>query len=139
MPDSLIDTMTKTEAAQFRPTLYLLEGCPFSFKAFLFLSEAGTLAGFDIVEVASGSVEEAAVKDQLAAHFEKVSFPTVQFERGKFMNESDAIIDRYSDGNSPDIYPVFSFYARSVLPGIKSLWKENKELKARLSDHGTTS
>lgn len=118
----------------FRPTLYLLDGCPFCMKALLFLSEAGRIADIDLRRFLPGSADEAAVRAELSPHFEKVTYPTVKVSPDGYINESDVIIDRFGDGVDRSSLPAYAFYTDSVMPAMLKLWKENHAMKAKLGE-----
>src|SRR3546814_11821128 len=48
------------------------------------------------------SANEQAVRDELAPHFEKLSFPVVQVAPGQYMKDSDALISHYAAEASID-------------------------------------
>jgi hypothetical protein len=120
--------------ANFRPTLYVRQGCPFSFKALLFILEAGLLDRFQIREFEQGSEEEAAIRAELEPHVEKVSFPAVQHAPGQYQTESDDIIARYAREADvdPGQLPVLNIYLRGVFKRVGQLFRENMELKKQL-------
>src|SRR3546814_11518548 len=68
----------------------------------IFRSEAGLLARFDVRKFTPGDANEQAVRDELAPHFEKVSFPVVQVAPGQYMKDSDALISHYAAEASID-------------------------------------
>lgn len=121
-------------ASEFKPILYLKESCPSCYKVRLFLLESGLIHGFEQREFAAGDEREQAVKDELAPHFEKVTFPTVQYAPGKYMRESDDIIAHYAHqhGVRSSGLHIFSIYNDILLPRLRRLNRENKELKQQL-------
>ena len=120
-------------AEDFKPVLYLKKGCPFSFKLRLFLLEAGLLDRFAIREFAEGTAEEEAIRDELAAHFDKVSFPAAQIAAGRYEKDSDALVSRFAEEADvdPSDLPTFQAYVTGPFNTILSLFKENRELKKR--------
>lgn len=120
--------------ASFTPVLYLKDKCPFCLKTRLFLLEAGLLGRFEIREFVPGDDKEQAIRAELAPHFEKVTFPTVQVAPGQYLNESDAIIARYAGEAhvDPKTLPAFSAYTDGVLPQLFNLYRENAELKKQM-------
>jgi glutaredoxin 2 len=123
-------------SSDFQPVLYLKESCPSCFKVRIFLLEAGLLQTFDQREFAAGDEREQPIKEELAPHFEKITFPAVQFAPGKFMRESDDIIAHYSRENgvqSSDLH-IFGIYNDILLPRLRRLSRENKELKHQLEE-----
>jgi len=115
----------------FRPVVYLKSTCPFCLKLRIFLLEAGLLDRFDQRLFTPGDEEEDAIRAELAPHFDKVTFPTVQYAPGAFMNESDAIMAHYAAeaGIDPAALPIFSAYAGSVLPKYMETRQELERLK----------
>lgn len=116
----------------FRPVLYLKSTCPHCLKLRIFLLEAGLLDRFEQRIFTQGDDAEAAIRVQLAAHFDKVTFPTVQYELGWFMKDSDVIIAHYAAeaGLDSGCLPVFASYAGSVLPKYMEVRKELNALKS---------
>jgi hypothetical protein len=102
----------------FWPILYLKDTCPHCLKLRLFLLEAGLLDGFEQRISTQGNEVERAIREELAPHFDKVTFPTVQHAPGGYMQDSDAIIAHYGceAGIDPAALGVFTAYARFVLP-----------------------
>jgi hypothetical protein len=120
----------------FKPILYLKYGCPHCFKLRLFLLEAGRLGGFEVREFTPGDELEAAIKAELAPHFEKVTFPSVQAEPGTYRNESDALVAHYAEefDVEPAALPLFQAYAGRLQPRLRALADENKALKTSLAE-----
>ncbi|WP_395390984.1 glutathione S-transferase N-terminal domain-containing protein [Novosphingobium sp. BL-8A] len=115
----------------FRPVLYLKATCPHCLKLRIFLLEADLLDQFEQRVFAAGDANEAAIREELAPHFEKVTFPTVQYAPGEYMNDSDAIIAHYAEAETIDRadLPIFGTYANSVLPNYMAVRKELRALK----------
>ncbi len=115
----------------FRPVLYLKATCPHCLKLRIFLLEAELLDQFEQRVFAAGDDNEAEIREELAPHFEKVTFPTVQYAPGKYMNDSDAIIAHYAEAETIDRadLPIFGTYANSVLPNYMAARKELRALK----------
>jgi glutathione S-transferase len=120
--------------SSFTPILYLKDECPFCLKVRLFLLEAGLLGRFDIREFVPGDDREQAIRAELAPHFEKVTFPTLQVAPGEYINESDAIVDRYAReaGVDPKELTAYRWYTDGVMQRMRSLFQENMELKKQL-------
>lgn len=119
----------------FRPTLFLKHGCPFCFKARLFLFEAGLTEQVDIRAFAPSTSEEDAVRNALALHLTKVSFPAAELAPGRFVADSDAIIAGLAAGAGidPAAMQVLSHYVEGPLKQIATLWQQNQELKAAVT------
>ena len=109
----------------FRPKAYIKEGCPFSFKFLAFMAEAKLLDEIEIVRVREGDADYEATRHQLAAHLGKASFPTVEIEPGKYLADSDRLIEHYAKraGLRPDELPVLSLYKQGILPKLFELHK----------------
>ena len=120
--------------ASFTPILFLKDKCPFCLKVRLFLLEAGLLGRFDIREFVPGDENEQAIRSELAPHFEKVTFPTVQLAPGEYVNESDAIVARYAaeTGLDPRELAAYRWYTDGVMQTLFTLFRENAELKKQL-------
>ena len=104
---------------------YIKEGCPFSFKFLTFMTEANLLDKIEIVRVREGDADYEATKKKLAEHLGKASFPTVEIEPGKYMSDSDRLIEYYAKraNLSPDEMPVLSLYKQGILPKLFELHK----------------
>jgi hypothetical protein len=121
--------------AQFRPVLYLKDKCPFCLKTLIFLTESGQLSRFDIQKFAPGDAQEQSMKDELAPHFDKVTYPAAQIAPGVFMKDSDTLIAHYAAETKTDTaqMPVLNWYVSGPLQQLFELYKENMELKKRLA------
>ena len=121
--------------ASFLPTLYVKEGCPFCMKVRIFMLEAGVLDRVQVREFAVGSDEEQLIRAELALHLEKVSFPTAVLAPSEYLSESDAIIARFAEtaGVDPAKLPTLRAYASGVMPQMMSMYRDNMELKKRLT------
>jgi glutathione S-transferase len=116
----------------FTPTVYLKEYCPFCLKVRIALLETGLADEVEIRQFSPGTAEESAIKEELAPHFEKVTFPSAQLEPGKYMNDSDAIVDAVLDEAGADraSLPVLDSYVNGAFKNMMKLYRENAELKA---------
>jgi glutaredoxin len=121
----------------FRPILYLKANCPHCFKARLFLTEAGMADRFDIQEFVPGDETESAIRAELAPHFAKATFPTVQVAPGEYLNESDDIIAHYAGiaGIDPATLPLTRMCRDVLLPRLRNLKRENQALRTQLDAH----
>ncbi len=121
-------------SAPFTPILYLKAGCPHCFKVRLFLLEAGLADRFEQREFTPGDDLETMIRDELAAYFEKMTFPAVQVSPGLYMNESEAIIAHYAAEFDIDTsaLPLLRTFSDIILPKQQKLRSENKTLLARL-------
>lgn len=116
---------------QFRPVLYVKDRCPWSLKVRIFLLETGLSDHFDLRFFAPGDVHEAGIRAELAPYFEKVTFPTVEIAPGRFIQDSQAIIDHYVAEFGVDIAGLRTLdqYVRGPLARIAELGQEIEVLK----------
>jgi len=118
----------------FRPTVYLKAKCPFCMKLRIFLLESGLRDTVVVRNFAPGDEREQEIRDEVAPHLEKVSFPAAQVAPGEFMADSDGIIARLAEGagQDPGRMPVLQAYLEGPFQQIMTLYRENAELKKRL-------
>jgi hypothetical protein len=106
----------------FKATAYVKDGCPFSFKFLVFAAESGLLDQIEIVRVREDDPSAAATKQRLSEKLGKpVSFPTVEIEPGRYMTESDELIEHYArraDGEVGNL-PVLAFYKQTIFPQLR--------------------
>ena len=109
----------------FRAKAYIKEGCPFSFKFLVFMTEAGLLDDIEIVRVREGDAEYESTKRKLAEHLGKASFPTVEIAPNQYMADSDKLIEHYAKRAELrlDDMPVLSLYKQGILPKLFELHK----------------
>ena len=121
--------------AEFKPTIYLKDKCPFCFKVRLALVETGLAEQVNVRDFVPGDAEEADIRATLAPHFEKVTFPAAEIEPGKFVADSDGIVALLAAkaGKAPESLPVLGHYLRGPFSSIMNLYKENSELKKQLA------
>jgi len=109
---------------EFNAKAYLMEGCPFSFNFLTFMSEAGLLDRVELVRLNPRGPNFEAEKDKLSKGLGKpATFPVVEIEPGKYMADSDRLIERYAGdaGVNPDSMPVLSFYKETIFPKLIEL------------------
>ena len=104
---------------------YIKEGCPFSFKFLAVMTEANLIDEIEIVRVREDDADYEATKKMLAEHLGKASFPAVEIEPGKYLADSDRLIEHYAKraGLQPDEMPVLSLYKQGILPMLFELHK----------------
>ena len=121
--------------ADFTPTLYLKDKCPFCFKVRVALLEAGLWDKVNVREFVTGEPEEAAIRETLAPHFEKVTFPAAEVAPGKYLADSDGIIAELlaTAGKKPEDMTALSAYLRGPFASMMTLYKENSELKKQIA------
>ena len=82
-----------------RAKAYLKEGCPYSFKYLLFMAEAGLLDRVEAIRCDPDSLDFEGTTDMLAAATGKAAmFPTVEIEPGRYLSDSDRLIEYYAQG-----------------------------------------
>jgi glutathione S-transferase len=116
---------------QFRPVLYVKDRCPWSLKVRIFLLEAGLSDHFDWRFFAPGDVHEAGIRAELEPYLEKVTFPTVEIAPGRFIQDSQAIIEHYAAEFGVDLAGLLTLdqYVRGPLARIAELQGEVAALK----------
>ena len=105
----------------FKPTAYIKDGCPFSFKFLVFAAETGLLDEIEIVRVRDGDPNADATKQRLSDKLGKpVSFPTVEIEPDRYMSDSDKLIEHFARRAelAVDELPVLSFYKQTIFPKL---------------------
>ena len=116
------------------PVLFVLPTCPFCLKLRLFLLEAGMLGGVEVRE-ADTPESDAAIRAELAPHFDKATFPTLRLSPGEYLADSDAIIAHFAEpaGLDPESLPTYRAYVHGPLANMKKLFVENMQLKKQLA------
>lgn len=108
----------------FKAKVYLREGCPFSFKFLLFVTEAGIRDQLELIRCNPDAPDFPAVKARLESCLHKpATFPTVEIEPGRYLSDSDALIEYYAarNGIARDRLPALAFYLDTVLPQLRRL------------------
>jgi hypothetical protein len=116
-----------------KATAYIKDGCPFSFKFLVFAAESGLLDELEIVRVREGDSSAEATKQRLSEALGKpASFPTVEIEPGRYMADSDKLIEHYEERQRvrADDLPVLSFYKQTILPKLFEHYKLTSGRKA---------
>jgi glutathione S-transferase len=111
-------------AHPFKPRAYLKEGCPFSFKLWLFLVEAGLAGEIDVIRCNPESDAFARVKARLAeALGTSPIFPTVEIAPGRYESDSDGLIQHFAQAHGVDVasLPALAFYRETLLPQLIEL------------------
>lgn len=106
---------------EFKAKVYVKEGCPFSFKFLLFMTEAGLLDRIEIVRLAEDDPSFERTKARLSEGLGKpATFPTVEIEPGRYMSDSDRLIEHFAElGNvRVDTLPILSFYKETLFPQL---------------------
>ena len=110
--------------SSFKAKAYVKDGCPFSFKFLVFMSESGLLDSIEIVRLDGNAPDFAAAKDRLSdALGQAATFPTVEIAPGRFMTDSDRIIEHFAQdaGLNPNEMPVLAFYKQTIFPKLGEL------------------
>jgi len=123
---------------EFKPVLYLKLSCPFCLKVAAYLSEAGVFDRFELRAFWPDDGNEAAIRNELAPHLEKVTFPALQFAPGEFVADSDAIIERYRSetGADPAELPFYNYVLNGAFRRLRENFQEIRQLQEKLSDAG---
>ena len=109
---------------ELKAKVYVKEGCPFSFKFLLFMTEAGLLDRIEIVRLAPEDPTFDATKARLSEGLGKpATFPTVEIEPGRFMSDSDRLIEHFAERENvrADAMPILSFYKETIYPQLLEL------------------
>jgi hypothetical protein len=120
-------------AERFKGTAYLKEGCPFSFKFLLFMTEAGLADHIEVRRCDPRDPEFDALKAKLTAALGKpASFPTVEIEPGRYESDSDTLIQYYATkhGVKSDNLPALVFYEQTILPQVAELHEQKRRADA---------
>jgi len=110
----------------FKPKAYLKEGCPYSFKYLLFMTEARLLDQVDVIRCDPETAAFDAVKQKLSkATGRDATFPTVEIEPQQYLSDSDRVIEHYAQRYNvqPATLPTFSFYKETLFPQLAALHK----------------
>ena len=105
--------------SEFTPKAYVKTNCPFSFKFRLFAVEAGLADRIDFVELDVDAPSHAQDKAELKARVGHVhTFPVVEIEEGRFMDDSDALITHFATLHSIDETRLnaLNFYKNGLFP-----------------------
>ena len=116
----------------FKPTAYIKDGCPFSFKFLVFMAEAELLGEIDVVRLRDGEPALESVKKRLTEILGKpATFPTVEIERDRYLADSDRLIEHFAQlhGLRPDDLTVLPFYKQTILPKLFKLYELTKGAK----------
>ena len=108
----------------FTPKAYVKEGCPFSFKFWLFMVEADLSDQLEIVRCDPDDPQFERIKAELASGLgNEATFPTVEIEPGRFKADSDALIEYFAtrNGIDPTQLPALAFYKETLFPQIVEL------------------
>jgi hypothetical protein len=108
----------------FKPKAYLKEGCPYSFKYLLFMTEAGLLDQLDVIRCDPEGAEFDAVKQKLSkATGREATFPTVEIAPQRYLSDSDKLIAHYARASNvdPAKLPALSFYNETLFPQLAKL------------------
>ena len=90
------------------------------------LQGACQLDDLNIVRLREGEAGFDATKQRLSEQLGKpVSFPTVEIEPGRYMSDSDRLIEHYAEQHRlvPDELPVLSLYKQTIFPKLIELHK----------------
>ncbi len=117
-----------------KATAYLKDGCPFSFKYWLFMVEAGLSDQIEVIRCDPSDPKFDAVKAKLTARLGKpASFPTVEIEPGCYRSDSDALIRHYAtkNGVQTSSLPALAYYTETIFPQILVLHQQTSSAQTR--------
>ncbi len=115
-------------AVPFKPKVYVKEGCPFSFKFLLFVTEAGIADQLKVIRCNPEAPGFEAIKSKLEAGLRKsATFPTVEIEPNRYMSDSDALIEYFASERNIELsrFPALSFYNQTIFPQLIRLHEEH--------------
>lgn len=123
--------------SDFKPVVYLKNGCPFCFKLRVALLELKMLDDLEIRTFTEGTPEGDEIRNVLSAKMSRVMFPTVELSPGKFKSESDELIAYFAELKNvvPENLPTLSAYINGPFKKLMALSKENKALKRAMDSH----
>jgi hypothetical protein len=108
----------------FKAKAYLKDGCPFSFKFWLFMVEAGLSDQIEVIRCNEADPEFETVKARIAAGLGKAaSFPSVEVAPGRYQSDSDELIKFFAEQKGVAIskLPALAFYKETILPQVVKL------------------
>jgi len=96
----------------------------------------GLLDEIQIEEVVDGEERMEQVRTMLSENLPKASFPSVQFEEGKFMSETNDLIQYFANKYDKDLesLTVVPFYDRGIFKKIGNLYRQNKAYQEKYGD-----
>jgi hypothetical protein len=113
----------------FKPKAYIKDGCPFSFKFWLFMVEAGLAGQMQVIRCREDAPAFDELKRKLAAATGRdASFPTVEIAPGRYQSDSDALIEHFARNNGVDSnqLPALAFYRETIFPQVVELHQREK-------------
>jgi glutaredoxin len=116
---------------------YLKQGCPHCFKFLLFMTEAKLLDRINIIEPDPESEEFEQIRTMLTEKLgKKATFPTVEVEEGKFMNESDDLIEYFAKANdiALDDMQVLPIYTQGLFTHVRKLFFANRAYREKYGE-----
>ena len=120
----------------FTSTAFLKQGCPHCLRFMIFMTEAGLLSQIDIKEFAQGEESFEQARALLKEHLGKPSFPAIEVEPGKYMKETDDLIEHFANLNDIDrsSLQLLPLYERGVFQRQRKLFLENKQYKEKYGE-----
>jgi len=103
------------------------------------LQGACQLDDLNIVRLREGEAGFDATKQRLSEQLGKpVSFPTVEIEPGRYMSDSDRLIEHYAEPHRliPDELPVLSLFKQTIFPKLIELHKLKTGKASRAASSG---
>lgn len=108
----------------FKPRLYLKDGCPFSFKLWLFVVEAGIADDVEVIRCNPEDPQFEELKRKLAAGLgTQATFPTAEIEPGRYQSDSGKLIEHFSreSGVASSSLPALACYEETIFPQVVEL------------------
>lgn len=121
----------------FKAKAYLKEGCPFSFKFWLFMVESGLSDRIDVIRCNPEDPQFDELKARLAAGLGKPgTFPTVEIEPGRYESDSDELIQHYAtrEGVLLGRLPALAFYTETIFPQVVELHEQKQHSEEARSE-----
>lgn len=117
-----------------KPTLYLKRTCPFCLKLRIFLTEAGLADRFETIVFDDGDDTHRELRARFEADGREPGFPALDAGAG-LETGTDGLIARFADeaGIDPAAMPLLTYYNEGVFQRVGELFRENRELKAKLA------
>jgi len=115
---------TAMSSEPFKAKIYVMEGCPFSFKLWLFLVEAGLADQVEVIRCDPQAPDADAIRARLSAGLGRpATFPTAEVEPGRYEADSDALIRYFATRHGIDAerLPALAFYKQTIFPQIVAL------------------
>ncbi len=121
----------------FKAKAYLKEGCPFSFKFWLFIVESGLNDRIEVIRCDPDDPQFEELKARITAGLGKpATFPAVEIEPGRYQSDSDTLIQHYAkeEGVLLSRLPALAFYSETIFPQVVELHKQKQAAEGARSE-----